>query len=207
VVNFTIRNGYTPDAAFVSHSDDDHFSGIVALYNAGLLDKVYCSWQERDIVLQAMPTIEIVGLGAGDVVWLDEVTKVTVLHPKNDIEFGEKNDASLVLLLEYNGSKVLFTGDISGAIETYLFENIGEVDIYKAAHHGSKFSSYRLPLSILSPRYSVVCVGDNNYGHPHEWAMVNLEDYSERVYTTKEDYAIVFNISNDINSYTYRERE
>lgn len=207
VVDFTIRNGITPDAAFVSHSDEDHFSGIVALYNAGLLSKVYCSNQEVDVVAQAMPNAQVVGLSAGDVVWLDEVTKVTVLYPSSSTEIEERNDASLVLLLEYNGYRALFTGDISGATETQLFENIGEVDIYKAAHHGSKFSSYQLPLSVLSPEHSVVSVGSNSYGHPHEWAIANLEEYSEQVYTTKEDYAIEFYIGKDIEVNTYGERE
>jgi len=207
VVDFTIRNGITPEAAFVSHSDSDHFSGIVALYEQGLIDKVYCSWQEKDTVQQAMPGALVVGLGAGDVVWLDEVTKATVLYPYNDTVAQEKNDTSLVLLVEYNGYTALFTGDISGMTETLVFADIGEVDIYKAAHHGSKFSSYRLPLGAITPQYSVVCVGKNNFGHPHEWAMENLEDYSKAVYTTKEDYAIEFHIGKDINVNTYEERE
>ena len=203
IIDFTIRNGYTPDAAFVSHSDADHFCGIKALYEKGLLKKVYCSYQEKDYIKAEMPDAEVVALSAGDIVWLDKDTKATVLYPKKDTQADEKNDASLVLLVEYEGHSVLFAGDISGYTETLLFTQLGEVDIYKAAHHGSKYSSYELPLSALSPQYSVVSAGYNNFGHPHEYAMANLEEYSDEVYTTIDDYAVEFIIGKDIKVRTY----
>ena len=205
VVDFTIRNGITPDAAFVSHTDTDHFAGIVALYEAGLLDKVYCSWQEEETVCAAMPDADVVPLSAGDTVLLDEETEALVLYPYRDTELEEKNDCSLVLLVTYNGHSVLFTGDISGAVETEIFAALSEIDIYKAAHHGSKYSSYRLPLSVLTPEYSVVSVGENSFGHPNVLAMQNLEDYSEHVYTTIDDYAVEFYINDEITVNTYAE--
>lgn len=203
IIDFTIRNGYTPEAAFVSHSDADHFSGIKALYEEGLLSKVYCSYQEKEYIESRLEEAEVVPLCAGDIVWLDDKTTATVLYPYKDTVAEKKNDTSLVLLIEYEGKKVLFTGDISGIVETTVFADIGEVDIYKAAHHGSKFSSYRLPLSELEPKYSIVSVGYNNFGHPHEYAMDNLEDYSDEVYTTIDDYAVEFVIGEDIKVRTY----
>jgi competence protein ComEC len=205
VSDFTIRSGYTPDAAFVSHTDDDHFSGIVALYDAGLLDKVYCSWQEADTVKTAMPKAQVVPLSAGDTVQLDEQTQALVLYPYRDTAEEERNENSLVLLVTYGAHRVLFTGDISGATETRIFAEMDKVDIYKASHHGSKYSSYRLPLSVLSPHYSVVSVGSNSFGHPHPWAMDNLRMYSDEVYTTHDDYAVVFTIDENITVKTYGE--
>jgi competence protein ComEC len=203
VVGFTIRNGYNPGAAFVSHTDDDHFSGIKALYEAGLLDKVYCSWQEEGIVKAAMPEAEVVPLGAGDTVLLDEATKALVLYPYKDIQYDDKNDSSLVLLVEYKDKYILFAGDISGVTETQIFAGLKDVDIYKAAHHGSKQSSYRLPLSVLRPKYSVICVGKNKYGQPDARAAANLSDYSGKVFSTMNDMAIEFYIDDDITVKTY----
>lgn len=203
IIDFTIRNGYTPEAAFVSHSDADHFSGIKALYDKGLLSKVYCSFQEKAYIKSELKDAKVVALCAGDIVWLDDKTTATVLYPHKDTDCDKKNDASLVLLIEYEGKKILFTGDISGIVETEVFAKVGKVDIYKAAHHGSKFSSYRLPLSELKPQYSVVSVGYNNFGHPHEYAMDNLEDYSDEVYTTIDDYAVEFVIGEDIKVRAY----
>jgi hypothetical protein len=110
VVSFSIRNGYKPDAAFVSHTDDDHFSGIKALYEAGLLKKAYCSRQEENSVRAALPAAEVVPLCAGDTVWLDEYTSALVLYPYKDTESEDKNAASLVLLIEYKGKRMLLAG-------------------------------------------------------------------------------------------------
>ena len=203
MVSFTIRNGYSPDAAFVSHTDDDHFCGIVALYEAKLLDKVYCSWQEEQTVRAAMPDAEVIPLAAGDTVLLDENTRALVLYPYKETEKEDKNDVSLVLLIEYDGHTALLAGDILGDTETQIFAGLGKTDIYKAAHHGSKYSSYRLPLSVITPDYSVVSVGDNTYGHPNPLAMKNLSDYSGEVLTTKDDYAVEFYIGDTITMNTY----
>ncbi len=203
VLSFTVRNGYKPDAAFLSHSDADHISGIIKLYEAGLLGKVYCSWQEKDYVKSVMPGAEVVPLCAGDRILLDEYTSALVLYPYKDTVSAEKNNASLILLFEYKGKKALFTGDISGVVETEIFAGMDRIDIYKAAHHGSKLSSYRLPLSVIRPLYSVVFAGGNSYGLPNQLAVANLEDYSKKVFITMEDMAIEFYINDKIRVNTY----
>jgi competence protein ComEC len=203
VVDFAVRCGISPEAAFVSHTDDDHFAGITALYQAGLLYRVFCSYQEEEKVAAAMPGAEVVPLAAGDVVLLDDETRAVVLYPYKDTAAESTNESSLVLLVEYNDHTALFTGDINGQTETSILTDIGPVDIYKAAHHGSKYSSYRLPLSALSPEYSVISVGANSFGQPHKWAMHNLEDYSDEVYITRDDYAVEFYINDDIKVNTY----
>ncbi len=207
VVDFTIRSGITPEAAFVSHTDDDHFAGIAALYQAGLLNKVYCSYQEEANVRQALPDAEVVPLCAGDAVLLDDDTRAVVLYPYQDTVSESANELSLVVCVEYKGHTALFAGDINGQTETAVLTAAWPVDIYKAAHHGSKFSSYRLPLSALAPRYSVVSVGANNYGHPHQWAMDNLEDYSGDVFVTRDDYAVEFFVDDNIKVNTFGDKQ
>lgn len=203
VVSFAVRQGISPDAAFVSHTDDDHFAGLVALYDAGLLRKVYCSYQEEEAVHAAMPKAQVVPISAGDSVLLDGVTRAVVLYPYRDMVSQDTNEQSLVLLVEYGEHAALFTGDIPGAVETRILASAGDVDIYKAAHHGSKFSSYRLPLSVLSPEYSVVSVGQNSFGQPNALALANLKDYSGEVFLTIEHYAVEFYIDDDIRVHTY----
>ncbi len=124
VLSFTKRNGYTPDAVFLSHSDADHISGIIALYEAGLVNKIYCSLQEKEYVESVMPNADIVPLCAGDRVLLDDYTSALVLYPYKDTVSEDKNDSSLVLLVEYKGYNALFAGDISGATETDIFAGL-----------------------------------------------------------------------------------
>ena len=198
VVDFAVRCGISPEAAFVSHADDDHFAGLVALHQAGRLSRVYCSYQEAGKVAAAMPDADVVPLAAGDVVLLDDETRAVVLYPYESTEAESANEASLVLLVEYRGHKALFPGDIGGAAETAVLTGVGPVDIYKAAHHGSRYSSYRLPLKALNPAYSVVSAGRNSYGHPHPLALKNLGDYSGEVFVTRDSCAVEFYIDKEI---------
>ena len=150
-----------------------------------------------------MPDAEVVALGAGDTVWLDEYTSALVLYPYRDTEAEDKNSESLVLLIEYNGKRLLFSGDIPGKAENEIFASLPRIDVYKAAHHGSRLSSYRLPLSAIRPRYSVICFGKNRSGQPDELAADNLYDYSGEVFTTMDDAPAEFYISGDIKVNTY----
>mgnify|MGYP005851951201 CR=1 FL=1 len=203
VVSFAVRNGCRIGAAFVSHTDSDHFAGITALYREGLLKKAYCTYQQLDAVKEAMPDAEVVPLSAGDTVILDDFTTALVLYPYRDTVSSDENDLSLVLLVEYAGHSALFTGDISGETETEIFARLRDVDIYEAAHHGSGRSSYRLPLSVLRPEHSVVSVGKNSFGQPSPLAISNLEDYSGKVYNTLYDYAVEFYIAEGVRVNTY----
>ena len=65
------------------------------------------------------------------------------------------------------------------------------------------------PLAVITS-YSIhytklydVSVGDNSFGHPHARALKNLEDYSEEVYTTMHDHAVLFFLNDTITVKTY----
>ncbi len=64
-------------------------------------------------------------------------------------------------------------------------------------------SSYRLPLSVIRPEYSVVFAGRNNYGLPSTIAVANLTDFSDKVFITMEDMAVEFYVSDKIKVNTY----
>ena len=59
--------------------------------------------------------------------------------------------------------------------------------ILKVAHHGSKYSSCDNFLQTLSPRYSLISVGEKNlYGHPHQDTLQRLEASGSIVLRTDE---------------------
>ncbi len=78
------------------------------------------------------------------------------------------NDASLVLLVETAGVRLLLTGDIEPSAQRALAPSLaGErVDVLKLPHHGSRFQDLGF-LAGLAPRITLTSVGaDNDYGHP-----------------------------------------
>ena len=51
-------------------------------------------------------------------------------------------------------------------IESSTAERVGDVEVYRADHHGSAHSSNACFMSVLNPEVSIISSGDNNYGHP-----------------------------------------
>lgn len=95
------------------------------------------------------------------------------------------DDDSIVLLVEHDGTKVALTGDISSDVESEISEKLGKIDILKVPHHGSRYSSSSQFLNTIKPDVSIICVGENTYGHPHTEALDRLNQLST-IYRTDE---------------------
>ncbi len=78
------------------------------------------------------------------------------------------NDASVVLLVEVRGVRILLTGDIEPPGQAALARWLPEIDIdvLKVPHHGSRYQDLEW-LTSLDAETALVSVGaDNYYGHP-----------------------------------------
>lgn len=184
------------DYWFVSHADSDHISGLMEVLESGyeiscLVLAEACPKDEnyKSLVEKAAENeIEVLSMQVGDIIKTQN-TKMTCVYPFiNQVE--DRNDASLVLEFEcYGDYKALFTGDISTEVEEQLVKegSLREVDLYKAAHHGSNHSNSKLLLEAVCPETVVVsCSATNNYGHPGEEAVERLKSVGADVYYTME---------------------
>jgi competence protein ComEC len=105
------------------------------------------------------------------------------------------NNASLVLLVEADGVRILAGGDIEPEAQAELARSLPglEVDVLKVPHHGSRHQD-RAWLAGLGARLAVVSVGaDNDYGHPAPEVTDLLRRAGARVVRTDEsgDLAVV----------------
>ena len=99
------------------------------------------------------------------------------------------NEASVVLLAEVRGVRILLTGDIEPEGQAALARSWPglRVDVLKVPHHGSRYQEEPWLLS-LGARIALVSVGaDNDYGHPADAALEPLEDAGTRVLRTDLD--------------------
>ncbi|GEP34409.1 membrane protein [Nocardioides szechwanensis] len=80
---------------------------------------------------------------------------------------SEANDASVVLLADVRGVRILLTGDLEPPGQEALAAVIAglDVDVLKVPHHGSRYQDLDL-LTSLGAELALVSVGDNDYGHP-----------------------------------------
>jgi competence protein ComEC len=80
------------------------------------------------------------------------------------------NDASVVLLVEVDGVRLLLCGDVEPEAQAALARSWPglRVDVLKVPHHGSRYQDLPFLLG-LGARVAVVSVGeDNDYGHPSQ---------------------------------------
>ncbi len=136
--------------------------------------------------------------------------RLVFLAPDEQAALNDRNAASLVCLFEEQGFRALFTGDIGeeqeerlsyeterfcrtssdasgGTDETSSDRGFSNIDLYKAAHHGSNYSNSAAFLEALSPRICVVsCARRNRYGHPGAEALARMKETGSRVLCTME---------------------
>jgi beta-lactamase superfamily II metal-dependent hydrolase len=79
----------------------------------------------------------------------------------------DSNDASVVVYLEYGNFEAIFTGDAESKILSQKGEKIGDIDILKVGHHGSKDAVNDRLLYRIKPEAAIISLGKNSYGHPH----------------------------------------
>ena len=109
----------------------------------------------------------------------------------------DPNNCSIVILYTYGENKVLFMGDADQSIERSLdIKQIGDVDLIKVGHHGSKTSSNRDFIKAISPEYAVITCGkDNKYGHPNKETLETLNALKVDVYRTDLMGNIIFRLA------------
>ena len=122
--------------------------------------------------------------------------KITFLYPKPGLAPKlDPNDASLAMIAEENGKKILIAGDLMADGETILLasgKNI-ECDILKVSHHGSSTSSISEFLKASNPDLAVISVGkDNAYGMPNESVLKRFKSFGIKLKRTDVDGMVSF---------------
>ena len=126
------------------------------------------------------------------------LNKLGNLQFLNNKEYDNENDNSNVIYIEVNEYKFIFMGDAGVKREKDILEkyNIGDIDVLKVGHHGSKTSSSKKFIDEINPKYSIISVGKNNkYGHPNKEVLNNLK--KSKIYRTDIDGSIMFKIKNN----------
>lgn len=205
---------------FVSHTDQDHISGLIEFlqeYEVNSLgnnlhgitlrhlvlplsaledDKMAELRQmaeEREIAVHTMQRGDCVVMGGRNTGNPELSCRMRCLAPEPASLTGDKNEDSLVLLLEYGKFRMLLTGDLEGRGEQNLLDSgVGlKADVLKVGHHGSKNASSETFLKEVHPGNAVLSYGEGNrYGHPSAETLERLKQAGCLVYGTAEHGAV-----------------
>ena len=184
------------DAVLATHPDADHIGDLAALVKqfrppVAYSDDVGTTKTYRGFMaaLHAVHT-RVVSVFRGHVLALGPL-KARVLNPAHD--GSDTNADSIVLLFDLDGHEVLLTGDDYGPSEDYVGSVVARgppLYILKVAHHGSKYATSAAFLAQTRPRYAVISVGHNSYGHPAPATLARLRAAHATIYTTQTNGTI-----------------
>ena len=194
------------DYWFVSHTDEDHISGLVEVmesgYAVGTLALAEAQKEDekahRLAELAQKNGIRVCYMKAGDVLGTRkedvvnernraETFRIECLYPTNNNDSEDVNDRCLVLYYEDENFSAFFGGDISSEVEEQLVSagKCRQTDVLKASHHGSKYSNSDVLLHALHPRLTIASAGKKNrYGHPSPEAIARVGESGSAFYST-----------------------
>jgi len=191
------------DIAIASHPHADHIGGM---------ERVIRSLPVRFYMDNGFPhttatyTRLMRTLQASDVTYLEATARtislgsveLTVLPPP---AWGEENlnNGSIGLVVRYGEFTALLTGDSEvEELNYFLSRGVPDVTLLKAAHHGGRDAVSPAWLSATKPEVVVISCGrDNQYGHPHPWAMRYYSSVASAVYRTDLDGDVAVRIFSD----------
>lgn len=192
------------DYAIVSHSDNDHISGLIDLIlekRISIKTLILPMINEKDsayLDLEKLANEEGIKtqyIRRGDSI-RDGALIFTCLHPCKNYTPSSINAYSTVLRLKYYNFDMLFTGDLEKDGEELVTEllSVGDndMDVLKVAHHGSKYSTSQEFLSQIKPEISLISCGENNsYGHPNMELLERVRSAGCKTMITYEKGAIL----------------
>lgn len=192
------------DVVMSTHPDADHITGLIPVLEKYDVDQIVVSPVKGHTgifeILQKSIDDEHADIHVGkkgdEIIFGDGVV-VHILYPQANYHGDAKdtNNASVSVVVTYGDESVLLTGDLPSTHEGELISDVlpHGVTVYKAGHHGSKYSSGDQLLSYIRPEYAVISAGKNNrYGHPSIEAVGRLQTYTKEILSTIDHGTISF---------------
>ncbi len=175
VVSALVRNNvHHIDAVFVTHWDEDHWGGlpdVLDQFSVGTIAVAANALEDAPAEVLNRPGVTYRQVARGDAIDIGTF-RARVMWPFDTVD-GEGNEDSLVLLLSYaqggQSLRMLLTGDAELDQEREFVQEVGDIDVLKLGHHGSKVSVDLDLLETLKPELSIASAGEGNrYGHPSD---------------------------------------
>ena len=176
------------ELALITHLHTDHYKGLEELN-------------------EIFPVGSLMQLELGEKIHLSEQIIIEAIWPvkrhENDVKADDENENNTVYLVQYEGIKILVTGDLTeedeiAMVERYRGTDTLKCDILKIAHHGSSTSTCEEFLDAVQPKIAVIQVGANNsYGHPHQDTLDKLQARNISIYRTDINGAIGIDVKRD----------
>ncbi|WP_251559069.1 ComEC/Rec2 family competence protein [Paenibacillus pasadenensis] len=203
------------DLLIATHLDQDHIGGLEAVVDSIPVKKLLWNGSLKEsgktpvFIQKALSKgIPLYGANSGMSLQPDRFTRLDLLWPHDSLQLGveeEQNEQSVVLLLTLFNRTFLFPGDLGSVSEPAVLTAAAQrglpvhgrpIDVLKAGHHGSRYSTSNAWLAYWKPSISVLSAGINNrYGHPSNDTLLRLRQSGSRAVRTDWNGEIEFRVT------------
>jgi competence protein ComEC len=188
----------------LTHFHADHVDGLAGVYDGRPVDEVdvtsLAEPSDRVEAVQRMTGGRALVPAYGVTRRIGDVT-LQVVGPVPGVEQhgsaadagSGPNNASIVMVAEVHGVRILLAGDVEPEAQRWLQRTLPglTVDVLKVPHHGSRYQDTDW-LTSLGARLAVISVGaDNDYGHPAQSTLDVLAATGVAVRRTDRDGDVV----------------
>jgi competence protein ComEC len=185
----------------VTHADGDHYAGFLDVLDSYTVTYFATSHGDSDVLgYQALlnklkkEDVEVRRLTQGERIKINDELKIDVLWPPKeftDID-SDRNNSSLVFLVDYNDFEAILTGDLDKEYLNLLLHDLSQIEIFKLSHHGSYTGTDDNTFESFRPKLSIISAGRNNrYGHPHKEVLEVLNRFDLKYISTKDGDIII----------------
>ena len=195
---FLDKNGIEKiDYLVASHPHSDHIGSMENVIKNYQIGEIYMPKAIANTVLFENLLIAIKEKGikiktaeAGvSMIYENELTADFVAP--SEIDEDDFNNSSAMLLINYNNTGFLYTGDAEEKEEETVNADIS-ANVLKVGHHGSRTSTSKEFLEKVNPEIAVIsCGSDNSYGHPHYEVLKRLENIGCEILRTDKSGTVI----------------
>ena len=189
------------DALIISHADIDHFSAAAGIARRFDVQELlispsmgrHDSNSVKTLLAQLnQSAVKIRHVTQGNHFAIGRKTKFEVLSPNSDAHHSNDNSASIVLLVQCLGKRLLLPGDLEKEGMEQLFEQPPiQCDLLMAAHHGSANSAPERFLAWANPTFVAVSCGANKLSEESKHI---FQVHTTQMLNTGEHGAIRFSV-------------
>jgi competence protein ComEC len=191
------------DALIVSHSDVDHYNGVLDLLDTVPVARLFCSRHfpdakqpltllmfERAAELGIDPQI----VARGDSINLDEYSTIRILQPIATSSYESDNASSIVVEIEYRNRRILLTGDLDeDGLRELLDQPPRNIDVLLAPHHGEPDANPPALAAWGSPEWVIASAPSDEYREE----LVDHYGADTRVIMTSEAGAVTIEVTSE----------
>jgi beta-lactamase superfamily II metal-dependent hydrolase len=191
-IDYHITSHYHADHIGCAGRIFDHFPVQKAVYDRG---GTYDSKAFNNYLIASLAKRQTAKVGEKIILDKDSSQPVVIefvaLNGAGVKPTGEENNLSLVSVIHFGKLDIEMGGDLSGVndgqfrdIETLVAPKVGQVEVFKVHHHGSKYATNNLWLSILHPKVAIISTGGTAH-NPDSQCLNRLHLHDIKTYWTE----------------------